>query len=653
MTRSVGLEAAPSDRLAVTVPPGLAVPESCRIGATLACAEAECQILQKLDHEAIVVYRDHGISDAGNGYLVMDYVAGESLQAILDQLDGKRPLGPIASGLLESITQTEHDTYKSDKLHRRVARILSTVADALAHAHRNGVVHRDVKPANILLRADLSPVLIDFGLGSDLFRSVTLTRSGAVFGTLSYMAPEQLAGPNRRIDARADTFSLGLVPYRLVVGKDLRTRFSHVIRAARGPYLLDRRAISHLPDSLIGILYACLDHRPHKRYSSIEALGDDLRAFLGAGIVNARAPGPIARFLRSRAHVPVLFASLLVATGVTVYAATALPTHVLSVDALFDGGELRIDNGEPLETPLDEFPIAPGRHELVYSGNKMRTIRRDFMINRYHTRLTLLNLQFDQIHADRTVYSGNDASFLLPIAGTGEDELWIDGKRYRHDVRWIALAPGPHTLRARSPEGREEQQVVRLLPAELHLTHLLYRGLREVAGSFRITLANVMSPRPANVRLFLDDGAVKFVNDFQEAGKPEDQLATHCYITSVVPDEEVTAMLEVEFGKKRMRSLVFFVASKARRASSVIVEYRTEGQPWRAVTDQLFTITQAKLSERGTRFFQLRGRITVKQKPVAYSWANFLYSYMDRNRQLDSPCFALVADEDPTVTRLK
>ena len=107
--------------------------------------------------------------------------------------------------------------------------MVATVADALDHAHEAGVVHRDVKPANILLSRDLDPILIDFGLGRDLFQDHSLTRSGAVMGTLSYMAPEQLQGRGK-IDGRADIFALGLVLYRALTGKELRADVSDVIR---------------------------------------------------------------------------------------------------------------------------------------------------------------------------------------------------------------------------------------------------------------------------------------------------------------------------------------------------------------------------------------------------------------------------------------
>ena len=99
---------------------------------------------------------------------------------------------------------------------------MAAVADALAHAHARLTVHRDVKPANIILTPDRGPVLVDFGLGLDEAASGG-RELGAVSGTPAYMAPEQVAGEAHRIDGRTDVYSLGVVLYQMLCGHSCRS----------------------------------------------------------------------------------------------------------------------------------------------------------------------------------------------------------------------------------------------------------------------------------------------------------------------------------------------------------------------------------------------------------------------------------------------
>ncbi len=153
----------------------------------------EINIAAGLTHPNIVPVYDSG--DAGGVlYYVMPYVAGESLAARLDR-DG-------ALAVPEA------------------ARLLREIADALARAHRAGVVHRDIKPANILL-ADGHALVMDFGVAramSDVAQDTTLTQTGMAIGTPAYMSPEQ-AGAEPHVDARADIYALGVVAYEMLTGR--------------------------------------------------------------------------------------------------------------------------------------------------------------------------------------------------------------------------------------------------------------------------------------------------------------------------------------------------------------------------------------------------------------------------------------------------
>jgi tetratricopeptide (TPR) repeat protein len=155
--------------------------------------EQEAELLAELSHPAIVRYSGHGTTPAGEHYLAMEWLDGETLEEVLGR-------GPLS--IAESVD-----------LGRRVA-------DALASAHRRGIVHRDIKPANLFLPggALASVRVLDFGLARRVLDQRRITQSGGIMGTPMYMAPEQARG-EPYIDARADIFSLGCVLFQCLTGQ--------------------------------------------------------------------------------------------------------------------------------------------------------------------------------------------------------------------------------------------------------------------------------------------------------------------------------------------------------------------------------------------------------------------------------------------------
>jgi serine/threonine protein kinase len=165
-----------------------------RGGASPAQAEdepalREARRLAQLRHPGIVAVHDVGVQE-GQVYVVSDYLDGPDLGRWLRD---HRPTWPEA------------------------ARVAAAVADALAHAHARLIIHRDVKPANILLTADRAPVLVDFALGLDEAHAGG-RMLGIVSGSSGYMSPEQVAGTAHRIDGRTDIYSLGVVLYEMLCG---------------------------------------------------------------------------------------------------------------------------------------------------------------------------------------------------------------------------------------------------------------------------------------------------------------------------------------------------------------------------------------------------------------------------------------------------
>ncbi|MBX3472025.1 MAG: protein kinase [Planctomycetes bacterium] len=152
----------------------------------------EARAAARLRHPNIVGIHRVG-EERGAPYLVMDLVPGESLQRRLSR-DG--PLRP-----------------------REAARLCALLARALAFAHGRGVLHRDLKPHNVLVTPDGQPVLTDFGLAKEVDRARGVTMTGQVLGTPAYMAPEQARGDNERVDRRADVYGLGATLYALLTGQ--------------------------------------------------------------------------------------------------------------------------------------------------------------------------------------------------------------------------------------------------------------------------------------------------------------------------------------------------------------------------------------------------------------------------------------------------
>ncbi|HEX5051730.1 MAG TPA: serine/threonine-protein kinase [Planctomycetota bacterium] len=262
----------------------------------LARFHREAQTLARLDHPGVVrVFAASAV--ATRPWLAMEFVDGESLAAHLEHLR--------ATG------------HRGDSLRQLVA-AMAQVAAALHHAHAMGIVHRDVKPSNILMRSNGAVVLTDFGLAHDA-SAPSLTRTGVAAGTPHYMAPEQVLGGGERCDARTDVFALGATLYECVT---LRRAFDgtntqEVLQAilARDPSDV-RRLVPGLPADLAAIVHKAIEKAPDRRYATAGEFGDDLRAFLDLRPIVARPPSRTRRLLRlARRHPMVAALGLVIACG--------------------------------------------------------------------------------------------------------------------------------------------------------------------------------------------------------------------------------------------------------------------------------------------------------------------------------------------------
>jgi len=211
----------------------------------------EAKNAASLNHPGVVQVYDQGRAEDGTYYMAMEYVPGGTLKELIARR------GPLNSS--------------------EAADIASRVADALAEAHRGGIVHRDVKPQNVLLTASGEAKVADFGIARAT-SSRTMTETNTVLGTASYMSPEQVRG--ERVGPQSDLYSLGVVLYEMLTGRlpheasdPIATAMKHLERPAPHP----RDANPVVPEELDALVVRLLSKDPEERYPGAAELAEDLR----------------------------------------------------------------------------------------------------------------------------------------------------------------------------------------------------------------------------------------------------------------------------------------------------------------------------------------------------------------------------------------
>jgi formylglycine-generating enzyme required for sulfatase activity/tetratricopeptide (TPR) repeat protein len=262
---------------------------------------AEAQAVAALQHPHIVQVHDIGELN-GLPFFTLEFVSGGSLA---QRLGGEPQTASDAAYLTEQLARAMH------------------------YAHVKGVVHRDLKPANVLLdQGPPTPLghctakITDFGLAKRVEGGSGMTRSGAILGTPSYMAPEQAQGKGKEVGPAADVYALGAVLYELLTGRPpfrAATAVDTLLQVTNADPVPPRRLQPSAPRDLETICLKCLEKNPERRYAAAGALADDLRCFLDGETITARPAGlpeRAVKWVRRRPVVAGLLALILLLTFV-------------------------------------------------------------------------------------------------------------------------------------------------------------------------------------------------------------------------------------------------------------------------------------------------------------------------------------------------
>ena len=245
---------------------------------------AEGEAIASLDHSHILPIYETGEID-GTPFYSMRLVSGGTLRECVADFD-KQP--------------------------RLAATLMATVARAVHHAHERGILHRDLKPGNILLDgAERTPFVSDFGLAKWLGRNNRLTIATSALGTPHYIAPEQAAGASKELTPAADVYSLGAILYELLAGRPpfvADTPLETLRLAADTPPPAPRKFEAAIPRDLEVICLKCLAKEPSARYRSAAGLAEDLERWLEGRTILARPSTPVARGWRWTKRNPVVAA---------------------------------------------------------------------------------------------------------------------------------------------------------------------------------------------------------------------------------------------------------------------------------------------------------------------------------------------------------
>lgn len=252
--------------------------------------QREAKAAAALNHPNIVrVYEV--FEDEDRLYIVSEFINGDTLKAIVTD---------------------QRMSY------RNAATLVATIARAIDYAHERGVIHRDLKPGNILIDGQNQPHITDFGLAKYGSTEITMTITGDVLGTPAYMSPEQASGESHRVDRRSDVFSLGVVLYELLTGQKpfKATSSLGLLKQIQSTDPRSLRAIEQqIPRDLETICLKALSKERDRRYATAKEFAEDLQAFLDGKAIKARPMSAVERGARWIRKNVALATAVIIALG--------------------------------------------------------------------------------------------------------------------------------------------------------------------------------------------------------------------------------------------------------------------------------------------------------------------------------------------------
>ncbi|QDT98724.1 protein kinase domain-containing protein [Gimesia aquarii] len=271
----------------------------------------EARSAAQLKHPAIVAIYDTGHTEEDVCYLVTEYIEGETLES------------QIQAGNID---------------HNRAAELVAEIADALAYAHEHHVIHRDMKPSNILIDAEGHPHIADFGLAKR-DNGDTMTSEGRVMGTPAYMSPEQARGESHEVNVHSDIYSLGVILYEILTGERpfQGNRRMLLLQVLEDEPRFPRQLNDQIPHDLETICMKAMAKAPARRYQSSREFADDLHRFLAKEPILARPEGYGERLWRWCRRYPFavsLFLAVAIGSGVGIVYLSSLSEYFVRQTAL-------------------------------------------------------------------------------------------------------------------------------------------------------------------------------------------------------------------------------------------------------------------------------------------------------------------------------
>lgn len=439
----------------------------------------------------------------------------------------------IASAMIQGVSLKEElsNRRKNNQpySHRESAEIIRKLAAALHHAHGRGVVHRDVKPANVMVDSQGEPLVMDFGLARQEATDNLQTQQGDILGTPAYMSPEQARGDAFAADARSDLWSLGVMlfellakerPFQAQAPAELLLDIAN--KDAPSPRAIDRS----IPIDLETIVLKCLEKDPERRYASCQHLADELARWLAGEPILERPLGAVERVYRWCRKRPLLTSATalaaLLALAFLVYwntrsAFLELRVQPTTAAVVIDGEPIDLNDGEVL------LPLAPGRREVSVSlqNYESQTQVVELMRGAANTvtlkvkllsRLGRLKVDSEPVGASVEIVNSHG-----DVAASGRTPYLsdpIEAGAYRVRVAKRLYEPEAFSVQSIGGDQTRTVPVVRLTPIEKWKSHIALAELKDLLNQPIATQWSFQSqPLEAVLRTIESSQGVAFTFD--------------------------------------------------------------------------------------------------------------------------------------------